>query len=127
MAKVIIENGKIYSEKFGKVDVFEIVDKIPYGFFVWNIGENMGIDEYIPICQDLHPEDKDNYEINPHTLKAIKLSTEEVQLLRKAACYGVVSKETAERALRSKRKGSMSNRKRAEAEKVIDIFCRITK
>ena len=127
MAKVIIENGKIYSEKFGKVDVFEIVDKIPFGFFVWNIGENMGHDEYIPICQDLHPEDKDNYEINPHTLKAIKLSIEEVQLLRKAAGYGVVSKETAERALRSKRKGSMSNRKRAEAEKVIDIFCRITK
>ena len=52
MKNVIIKDGKIYSESFGKVDVFEIVDKIPTGFFVWNIGDNMGHDEYIPVCQD---------------------------------------------------------------------------
>lgn len=127
MANVIIKNGKIYSEKFGKVDVFEIVDKIPFGFFVWNIGENMGHDEYIPICQDLRPGDKDNYEINPNTLKAIKLSAEEVQLLRKAAGIGINSLKTAEKAINSKRRGSLSDRKRAEAENVIDIFRRITK
>lgn len=127
MENVIIENGKIYSEKFGKVDVFEIVDKIPFGFFVWNIGENMGHDEYIPICQDLRPGDKDNYEINPNTLKAIKLSAEEVQLLRKAAGIGINSLKTAEKAINSKRRGSLSDRKRAEAENVIDIFRRITK
>lgn len=46
MKNVIIRDGKIYSESFGKVDVFEVVDKIPAGFFVWNIGENMGHDEY---------------------------------------------------------------------------------
>lgn len=127
MENVIIENGKIYSEKFGKVDVFEIVDKIPFGFFVWNIGENMGHDEYIPICQDLRPGDKDNYEINPNTLKAIKLSAEEVQLLRKASGIGINSLKTAEKAINSKRRGSLSDRKRAEAENVIDIFRRITK
>ena len=96
MKNVIIKDGKIYSESFGKVDVFEIVDKIPTGFFVWNIGDNMGHDEYIPVCQDLRPGDKDSFEINARTLKAIKLSMEEVQLLRKAAGYGVNSKETAE-------------------------------
>lgn len=127
MANGIIKNGKIYIEKFGKVDVFEIVDKIPFGFFVWNIGENMGHDEYIPICQDLRPGDKDNYEINPNTLKAIKLSAEEVQLLRKAAGIGINSLKTAEKAINSKRRGSLSDRKRAEAENVIDIFRRITK
>lgn len=47
MKNVILKDGKIYSESFGKVDVFEIVDKIPTGFFVWNIGDNMGHDEYI--------------------------------------------------------------------------------
>ena len=57
-----------------RVDVFEIVEKIPRNFFVWNIGENMGSDEYIPFCEKLHPEDKDNFEININTLKAIKLS-----------------------------------------------------
>lgn len=127
MANTIIKNGKIYSEKFGKVDVFKIVDKIPPGFFVWNIGENMCHDEYIPICQDLRPGDKDNYEINPNTLKAIKLISEEVQLLRKAAGIGINSMETAEKAINSKRRGRWSDRKRAEAEKVIDIFRRITK
>lgn len=68
MKNVIIKDGKIYSESFGKVDVFEIVDKIPTGFFVWNIGDNMGHDEYIPVCQDLRPGDKDSFEINARTL-----------------------------------------------------------
>ena len=87
----------------------------------------MGHDEYIPVCQDLRPGDKDSFEINARTLKAIKLSKEEVQLLRKAAGYGVNSKETAEKALRSKRKGRMSDIKRVHAEKTIDIFNRISK
>ena len=123
-----IENGKIYTESNlnDRNDVFEIVEKIPIHYFVWNIGENMGTDEYIPICEDLHPEDKDNYEINPYTLKAIKLSVEEVKALRKAASVGINSKRTAERALKSKRRGYWSDRKRAEAEKTIDIFKRIT-
>ena len=123
-----IENGKIYTESNlnDRNDVFEIVEKIPIHYFVWNIGENMGTDEYIPICEDLHPEDKDNYEINPNTVKAIKLSVEEVKALRKAASVGINSKKTAEKALKSKRRGYWSDRKRAEAKKTIDIFNRIT-
>ena len=113
-------------DKFGKIQTYEVVEKIPAVFFVWNIGENMGDDEYIPICEDLHPEDKDNYEINPNTVKAIKLSVEEVKALREAASVGINSKKTAEKALSSKRRGYWSDRKRAEAEKTIDIFKRIT-
>ena len=123
-----IENGKIYtkSDLNGRNDIFEIVEKIPNNYFVWNIGENMGTDEYIPICEDLHPEDKDSYEINTRTLKAIRLSREEVETLREAAHVGIVSKKTAEKALKSKRRGYWSDRKRAEAEKTIDIFKKIT-
>ena len=113
-------------DTFGKSSSYEVVEKIPAGFFVWNIGENMGTDEYIPICEDLHPEDKDNYEINASTLKAIRLSREDVEALREAAHVGIVSKKTAEKALKSKRRGYWSDRKRAEAEKTIDIFKRIT-
>ena len=113
-------------DTFGKSSSYEVVEKIPSGFFVWNIGENMGTDEYIPICEDLHPEDKDNYEINTSTLKAIRLSLEDVEALREAAHVGIVSKKTAEKALKSKRKGYWSDRKRAEAEKTIDIFKKIT-
>ena len=123
-----IENGRIYtkSDLNERNDIFEIVEKIPNNYFVWNIGENMGTDEYIPICEDLHPEDKDNYEINASTLKAIKLSREEVETLREAAHVGIVSKKTAEKALKSKRRGYWSDRKREQAEKTIDIFNKIT-
>ena len=123
-----IENGRIYtkSDLNERNEIFEVVDKIPSGFFVWNIGENMGTDEYIPICEDLHPEDKDNYEINTSTLKAIKLSHEEVEILREAAHVGIVSKTTAEKALKSKRSGYWSDKKREQAEKTIDIFNKIT-
>lgn len=129
MKKIKIKNGKLYSSRMPLcegIDVFEIVEKIPENYFVWNIGENMGTDEYIPLAEDLHPEDKDNYEINRHTLKAIKLNVEEVKLLRRASAVGINSKATAEKALRSKRHGYMSDRKKAEAENTIDVFERIS-
>ena len=122
-----IENGKIYTESNlnDRNDVFEIVEKIPIHYFVWNIGENMGTDEYIPICEDLHQEDKENFEIDTASLKAIKLPINEVKALREAAHIGIVSKKTAEKALKSKRRGYWSDRKRAAAELTIEIFRRI--
>lgn len=128
MTVVKIENGKIYSKSdlCERKDVFEIVEKIPAGFFVWNIGDNMGLDEYIPICKDLHPEDKENFEIDTASLKAIKLSINEVKVLRQAASWGVNSKATAEKALKSKRTGYNADRKRKAATATIDIFKRIT-
>lgn len=126
MTKFEIKGNTIISESCNNVHTFEIVNKIPLGFFVWNIGENMGHDEYIPLCEDLHPEDRNNYDVNTSTLKAIKLPVEEVQLLRAAAHWGVTSKAEASKALRSKRKGYTSDKKRYHAEKTIDIFNRIT-
>ena len=113
-------------DTFGYENEYEVVKKIPCGFFVWNIGKNMGSDEYIPICEDLHPEDKNDYNINLGTVKAIKLEREDVAKLRKAASYGVNSLETARKALGNKRKGPISDRKRALAELTIDIFEKIT-
>ena len=123
-----IENGRIYTKSNlnERNDIFEVVEKIPSGFFVWNIGENMGHDEYIPLCEDLHPEDKDNYEIKTSTLKAIRLSREDVEALREAASVGINSKKTAEKALKSKRTGYNADRKRKAATDTIDIFKRIT-
>ena len=128
MTVVKIENGKIYSKSdlCERKDVFEIVEKIPAGFFVWNIGDNMGLDEYIPICKDLHPEDKENFEIDTASLKAIKLPINEVKALRQAASWGVNSKATAEKALKSKRTGYNADRKRKAATATIEIFERIT-
>ena len=74
----------------------------------------------------MHPEDKENFEIDATTLKAIKLPINEVKALREAAHIGIVSKKTAEKALKSKRRGYWSDRKREQAEKTIDIFKKIT-
>lgn len=126
MTKFEIKENQVISESLNKVHTFELVDKIPSSFFVWNIGENMGHSEYLPLCEDLHPENKKCYEINTSTLKAIKLPSEEVQLLRAAAHWGVTSKAEAEKALKSKRKGYTSDKKRCHAEQTIDIFNRIT-
>ena len=123
-----IKGNKIFttSNLCERQDVFEIVDKIPGNFYIWNIGENMGSDEWIPLAQDLKPGDKENFEINPETLKAIRLKPEEVQILRKAAGIGVNNLKAAEKALKSKRRGYWSDRKRKAAEMTIDIFRKIS-
>ena len=113
-------------DTLGNYKTYEVCEKIPTRFFVWNIGENMGSDEYIPVCESLNPDEKECYAINPDTVKAIKLNVEEVKLLREAASIGINSKSTAEKALKNKRKGYWSDRKREQAEKTIEIFKRIT-
>lgn len=126
MTRFKINGNTITNENIFAKNTFEIVEKIPAGFFVWNIGENMGSDEYIPLAEELKPDDKENFEINPDTLKAIKLSTKEVKALRKAAGWGITNKKDAEKALKSKRKGYFSNHKREEAAATIEIFNKIT-
>ena len=85
----------------------------------------MGTHEYIPICEKLHPENKDDYSINPATLKAVKVTPEKWEKLSDAASVGVNSLQTAAKALKSKRRGYWSDRKRAAAELTIEIFRRI--
>ena len=123
-----IKDGKIYTKSYlcERIDIFEIVEKIPAGFFVWNIGDNMGHDEYIPLCKDLHPENKENFEIDTTVLKAIKLPINEVKALRQAASWGVNNKATAEKALKSKRTSYNAERKRKAATATLEIFKRIT-
>lgn len=127
MTTLKFENNKIYntSSLCEKTDVFEIVEKIPVGFFVWNIGENMGTHEYIPVCENLHPENKDDYSINLATLKAVKVTPDEWEKLNKAASWGIGNFKQAEKALKSTRKGYTADRKRAVAELTIEIFRRI--
>lgn len=121
-----VKEGTITSETLWETDIYKIVEKIPFGFFVWNIGENMGSDEYVPLCQYLSPGIKDDYSINPDTLRAIKLPKEDVELLREAAGWGVNSLETARKALKSRRHSYTAEKKRESARKTIVIFERIT-
>ncbi len=120
-----IKGNKVIS-RILKTHTFEIVEKISSEYSVWSIGNNMGSDEYIPFCEDLYPGDPKSRDINPSTLKTIKLPKEEVKLLRQAVHEGVGNKEQAEKALRSKRSGRRAEIKRDYAEKTIEIFRRIT-
>ena len=130
MTKIRIENNKIYSESSlcERIDIFEIVEKVPEGFIVWNIGNNMGTDEYIPLAMRLsyNKDDYNYHHINNNNLKAIKLPVEEVKALREAAHNGISCLVDAEKALKSKREGYWSNRKREHAKRTIDIFRKIT-
>ena len=113
-------------DTWGKENTYEIIDKIPSNFFVWNIGENIGTHEYIAIAEWLEPGNKDNYSIKPETVKVIPVKPDEWEKLNKAASVGIDSLKTAEKALRSKRRGYWSDRKRKVAEMTIDIFRKIS-
>ena len=115
----------ITSKSIWNEHTFEIVDRIPENFTVWNIGVINGYEEYLPLCESLHPEDKKCYDVNTATLKAVRLSKEEVKILLDAAHYSVNNLKAAEKFLKSKRRGPLSDRRRAYAEKTVEIFIKI--
>lgn len=121
MAKIEIKEGKIFSKNDYRTDVFEIVEKIPENYVIWNIGENMGTDKYIPICQL-----KTKYDVDLFSLKAVPVTSEEYSKLQDASSWGVSSLENAEKALKSKRHGYISDKKRALAASTIEIFQKIS-
>ena len=126
MKREEIKNGRISVDNgYGKIYNFEIVQKILAGFNVWNIPE-IGGGEYIPICEDAHPEDKQDYSVNEETLKAVKLNKEEVTILHDAASSGVRNVKSAQAALRRTAKSKMMKRKQMLAEKALPILERIT-
>ena len=85
-----------FDNGYGTTYTFEIVDRIPKGYEVWNInGESMG-DRLLPLCQ-LH---KGTHSVVQETLKAIYLKNNESRdLVLKAVGRGINAKtELAQRA-----------------------------
>lgn len=70
---------------------FEIVDHVPAGYVIWNIGQNMP-DGYLPITETMI---ENKYHINPNTLKAIKF--EGAQAILSATILGPNTVKKAER------------------------------
>ena len=81
---------KIIVNKAYRTDYFEVVEKIPHGFFVWNIGDNM-TSGYLPLCESANDPEYPGT-INATTLKAIKMNENELEILKKVAGYGYTSK-----------------------------------
>ena len=94
---------------------FEIVEKIPVGYEIWNIGNHMQSAELEPLCQSA-----ESYYINPNTLKAIKMIPEDATIVKKAsALYGLSSSKACVKYL--KRKSGKAMKKNA-AQKALKIF-----
>ena len=71
--------------------VFEIVDSIPKGYVIWNIGRNMK-DGYLPLCEVY----EGTYHIKVETLKAIKLEKAQ-EVLEVVGCVKNVTPEELKR------------------------------
>lgn len=87
-AKTITHNG----------DTFELVDSVPRGYLIWNIGKNM-IDGYLPLC--ILASDQPfpgGRTINADALKAIKC--EGAQTILAAIGYGPETPDQMERYIK---------------------------
>ena len=101
---------------------FEVVDKIPNGYIIWNIGDNM-IDGYIPLAKPAGP-----YEIDPWSLRAIKIEdASDLKLLREGAHHGIVSLDTAIKASKIKDpKSYHTKQKKFLGEMLVAIYKRLS-
>lgn len=110
---------------YGTTYIFEVVDKIPTGYSIWNIS-GIGNGEYAPICETLHPENKNCYDVNTNTLKAIKLNKEEVEILFKSSMSGDGTLKKAKATLKRVAKTKTMQIRQERARKALSILERIT-
>lgn len=110
---------------YGTTYIFEVVDKIPEGFSVWAIS-GIGNGEYTPICETIRPNDKNCYDVNTKTLKAIKLSKEEVEILFNSAMAGDGTLKKAKSTLKRVAKTATMQRRQEKARKALPILEKIT-
>lgn len=113
-------------DTFGNSRSYEVVERIPRGFFVWNIGENVGAPDLIPLCEWMYPGNKEDFTIRESTAKVIRMDPEKVQILRKAAGYGVSSAKEARRTISRTPRTKYAKTKRELALKALVILEPIT-
>lgn len=84
----------------GHYRTFEKVEKIPAGFFVWNVPEMFP--DVVPLAESIRPEDPYCYEINPTTLKYLELEPEKAARLREAGGVGANNLKECKKRLNRK-------------------------
>lgn len=84
---------------------FELVDSVPHGYLIWNIGENM-VDGYLPLCRlSANQPFPGGRSIEVETPKAIKYAG--AQTILAAVGYGPETPEEMERYIeKHERKGT---------------------
>ena len=89
------KDGFLYTHQIGCPDhVFEIVDSVPRGYFIWNIGKNMP-DGYLPLCRLKEVQEfEGGRSIEPETLKAIRIPEAQI-ILKGASCAATLDEMEA--------------------------------
>lgn len=68
-------------------NVFEVVDCVPRGYLIWNIGSNM-LEGYLPLCRYINSDS--SFRIDGNNLKAIKCEGAQVVLKAVGAGYETI-------------------------------------
>ena len=102
-----------FSNNF-RTDVFEIVDKIPNGWTVWNIPINA---DFLPLCQC----DK-GYKVNSGTLKAIEMPREQAAIIVSATTWAGYSIKELKRFTEKGKNKKLYPTKCEEIAKIIPIL-----
>ncbi len=117
------ENKKTITD--GK-DTFELVDYVPSGYEIWNIGKNM-INGYLPLCRLSQSQPfEGGRNIEADTLKAIKI--EGAQTVLAAVGYGLATVEEMERYINSHsnaKKGSLAYERAQRMKAALPIMKQI--
>lgn len=116
----ISEDGKkitVIGPLSGVIHTFELVDRVPLGYKIWNIGANMA-DGYLPLCRlcAIQPF-PGGRSIEADTLKAIKC--EGAQVILEAAGLGADTPEEMERYIK---KNENNEKKRYEVKRMKDAL-----
>lgn len=105
---------------------FEIVDFVPFGYQIWNIGENMP-DGYLPLCRLKANQPFDGCrEIETDTLKAIKIDG--ARIILKAIGGGQNTIESMERYVKryaNAKIGTWSYRQKERMKEALKIMYQI--
>lgn len=102
----------------GRTDIYEVVDKIPKGYEVWNIG-NHAPKGYLPLCLRV----AGTYTIQPNALKALKFEGDDYNFITFASVrYGFTNRENTKRRLPLLK----STKKVEVAKRALEIYERIS-
>lgn len=99
-ASLFATNGKKITTAIGeylhhKDDIYKVVDSVPFGYLIWNIGKNM-VDGYLPLCRLAASQPfPGGRNIEPTTLLAIKC--ERAQDILSATINGIYTIADAEK------------------------------
>lgn len=126
MEKEEIKNGRILVDNgYGTTYNFEIVEKVPADYSVWCFPE-IFCGEYTPFCKTVDPNNKDCFDVNVTTLKAVKLSRQESAILHHAAHAGAGNITKANKLLKKTAKTAYMKQRQERAKKALPILERIT-